>query len=348
VAARIFQLIQTAAVYGWRDTFLDQSYSFFQRSSIQGSGFIKTRLYTLSLEWQAVLPLNQWFKDTSTLRQIGFVTLPLIAVGLLILFFRRRLPLGLSRREICYPIVLLFAGAAFGGFVPVAGTMPYEGRQLIPFVCATIALIIVYYQRMLNERNTKVSAMVPAFTLTVAAAFFSAAVIAAGFSSLLGGWPKQSINKYPPSYLTLVSFAKELHEIGSNEKSIVFLFDPEGDIVHWNAPPFQSFQYQISPTFSFEADKLVLGFDSAARLIEDAGKLRTRTGGGMQPLIVGRSAVETEQFAYDEWRANCIGPYRSPSVLAIKDWFGVLSPACAPVKKLSLFSSTSLHLQQPE
>lgn len=329
VAARFIQLSQTAVVYGWRDTLLDQSYSYYQRNSLQDVGFFKTRFYIWSMEWQRVLALDRWFNYSNALRQLCFALLVLIVAGLVFIFFRRRFPVGLTRKEIGYPIVLLLAGLAFGGFVPVAGMMPYEGRQLYPFIGAIMALVIVYYRRAVADRKTSSAVIVSAFFLLCAVALFSSILVAGGLATLLQGWQEPLIGTYQQGNPAIKSFTKDLHRIGDNTLTIVFLFDPDGSLIGWNRSNDSTFGYQIGPTYSFEADKLILGFDSEARLISDAGILRVRTDHLLKPLIVGRSAQDVERFASDEWRTNCREAIPVLAAQSVGGWFGVLSPACS-------------------
>jgi hypothetical protein len=190
-------------------------------------------------------------------------------------------------------------------------------------------LVIVYYQRAVTDRKTASTVILPAFLLLFAGTLFSSIFVAGGLSTMIQGWQEPLIGSYQQGNPALKTFTKDLHQIGDNKSTIVFLIDPEGSLVGWNRSDVSTFGYQIGPTYSFESDKLILGFDSGVRLISDVGILRVRTDDLLKPLIVGRSAMDVEHIARDEWRADCREALPVLAAQSVGGWFGVLSPACS-------------------
>jgi hypothetical protein len=113
----------------------------------------------------------------------------------------------------------------------------------------------------------------------------------------------------------------------NDQRHVLVLIDPDGHFSAFSEKEAQTFAYQISPGFGYEADMLILASQTTEEAVRDIATLRTHTKNAAIPLFVAKDQAAVIKAAQQDV-TNCqtITIPSPPSPTEIAGWF-ILSGA---------------------
>lgn len=314
VGGRLVQFAQSAAAFGSNGALGDILHSFSQRAQEGGSSGIlvpiKQRLYAITLEWTQILGTTV---PSGTGRfLIGAAVILFIC---LIIYLARREQCSIQKPAVVAGI-LGIAGAGFPLLVPVAGYMPYQGRQWLPAgIAASLWVLWIAYRN-----REKAEARIPRIGAASLALAFIVCVTATGVRSFKNGG---ALQVFPTT-----GFSEEERLLGKALNA--YSHNPGTDIIFFYKPEDRetevllrekTFGYQTSPYLSYISDRLLLESTSIPAIMRDIDSFEEKTGNAVTPIVLTHTEKEARElfFAYAE--KQCPETQETPKIIPLESWF---------------------------
>lgn len=326
ILPHIAQFAQSVAAWGQQGAINDMLFSFQSRSVELGTSspylMLKQRIYAWGLELHTLWLGN--FIPSNTITRLALLTLTLGMIsGISYLLWKKRttLPATTSKTGL-YTVIAFICGLSFAALVPVAGYMLYEGRQFVP--CA--AFLILFTFSLWEKDGIAVIPRALRYVLTVLVIIFSLNMAATGVHTFVKGSPTAIFGRSTnvEEYTTISRYVRDTI---NDQRHVLVLIDPDGHFSAFSEKEAQTFAYQISPGFGYEADMLILASQTTEGAVHDVATLRNHTKNAVIPLFVAKNQTTVIQAAQQD-RMNCqtktVSTPSSPTEIA--DWF-ILSGA---------------------
>lgn len=299
IAARAIQFLQTVAVWGWANAYLDWFGRWTTMANQDGKTTVLERFLSISRELRYLIGFGYDKHQIILLHLLAFVVTFGLLAGLFILARREREETGSWLRVTALiPTILLVGGCGFGFIFPGASWMRYEGRQFIPFFAAVVAYAIVRWRGLVTRREK----ILVAILLIAPSIFIATRQIQLTAISLMGS-PEYSFGKPQPDQKR---FGLALAPHLDNRTSMAFMYDPDARLVFFGPAPLNPAWavYTVVPQLLYAADAHVMGFKDETRLVHDLSAIEEQTGNRVTPYIVTDTA---ERFGEIETRLKAIG-----------------------------------------
>ncbi len=327
ILAQGLVFMQSVAAWGWKAAIADKTTSF-QTRSMEGQTtslflFLKQRLYAWSIELHSI-----WFGNLSLPTSLRYLAV-LIALGFLaflayFLFTRRDRPSGRAIYLGKLSVVAFFSALGFGGAVPVAGYMPYQGRQFVPFF-ALFALFLLELHResvSLPPRERSVYRLVSSLTVLL-----TICLIGSGLRTLVRTTPSPVFGRETSSPQMITTIAEFLRTQTNQRRAIIFILDPDQQLSRHFPKKSGSFSYQISVLASSTADRLLLAFSDLDTLTRDVRELRKHSHNGIIPVFVTPSPSLTERLQKEDF-LRCPSEQLATPPKEVLGWFVATGASC--------------------